>query len=289
MRRGVTRFAVVFAIAAVAMVPAAPALAGPGSGGGGGTGGSEEGTITAVVRLRVGDSTSGGHGCTWERMEGEFGVDNVGSTDFPFTDENGVTFNLWRKSCPETGGGWYLIPETEPEDLLPQLLEQVKSTRLPDPQPTFLALDPVHGWAYVTVPLDFRAGGDSWRTVSATASIGPVWATVTATPVRLTFDPGDPNGPGPVECTGGSPVAAYDPASPGECSYTYRNASSTSPHDGYHFVTTTSIDWSISWTSSSGAGGALDPYSRSATALLPVAEVKGLVICTGSRAEQGGC
>lgn len=289
MPRCVTSFAAVLATAALVTLPAAPATAGPGSGGGGGGGGSDDGAITAVVSFHTGGSSNGGDGCTWERIEGELGVPNVGSAKFPFTDENGVTFNLWRKSCPQGGGGWYLIPETEPEDLLPQLLEQVKSARLPDPQPTFLALDPVHGWAYATVPVDFRAGGDSWRTVSATASIGPVWATVTAMPVRLAFDPGDPNGPGSVVCAGGSPVAGYDPAVPGECSYTYRNASSTSPHDGYHFVTTTSIDWSISWTSSSGAGGALAPYSTSATALLAVAEVKGLVTCTGSRTEQGGC
>lgn len=289
MPRCVTTMAGAFAAAVLVTLPAAPAVAGPGSGGGGGTGGSEEGTITAVVRLRADGSSSGGGGCTWERVDGELGVENVGSTEFPFTDEDGVTFNLWREICPESGGGWYLIPETEPEDLLPQLLEQLKSTRLPKPRPTFLALDPAHGWAYVTVPVDFRAGGDSWRTVSATASIGPVWATVTATPVLLTFEPGDPNGPGPVECAGDSPVAGYDPAVPGECSYTYRNSSSTSPYDGYHFETRTSIDWSISWTSSSGAGGALEPYSTSATSLLAVAEVKGLVTCTGSRTEQGGC
>ena len=65
---------------------------------------------------------------------------------------------------------------------------------LPSPTPTFEMLDPVNNWAYVTVPVDFRAGGNSWRTVSVTASIGPVWATVTAQPVLMTFDPGDPNG-----------------------------------------------------------------------------------------------
>ncbi|MAT03630.1 MAG: hypothetical protein CL424_01090 [Acidimicrobiaceae bacterium] len=288
MRRYLTTVVVVFSAAALAMLPAASVVAGPGSGGGGGTGGSEDGTITAVVRLQVGGTTSGG-GCTWERVEGELGGGETSSATYPFTDEDGVTFNLWRKTCPESGSTWYVIPETEPEDLLPQLLEQLKSTRLPDPQPTFLALDPARGWAYVTVPLDFRAGGDSWRTVSATASIGPIWATVTAQPVRLLFDPGDPNGPGPVECAGDSPIAGYDPALPGACSYTYRNSSSTSPYDGYHFETRTSIDWSITWTSSSGAGGALEPYSTSATALLAVAEVKGLVTCTGSRTEQGGC
>ena len=122
-----------------------------------------------------------------------------------------------------------------------------------------------------------------------TASVGPVWATVTAVPVAMRFDPGDPAGPGAVQCGGADPVAAYVAEVPGACSYTYLNASSTSPYDGYHFLTTTSIDWAISWTSSTGAGGALDPYSTSASAPLAVAEVKGLVTCTGSRGEQGGC
>ena len=57
------------------------------------------------------------------------------------------------------------------------------------PQAVFEMLDPTYGWAYVRTPLDFRAGGDSWRPVSVTASAGPVWATATAQPQRLTFDP----------------------------------------------------------------------------------------------------
>ena len=73
------------------------------------------------------------------------------------------------------------------------------------------------------------------------------------------------------------------------CSYTYLNASSTSPFDAYHFQSRLTIDWSIAWTSSTGEGGVLEPYSTSADALLAVAEVKALVTCTGPRPEQGGC
>jgi len=283
------RLGAAVAFAAVVTLPASRTEAGPGTGGGGGGGGSTGGVITAGVVFRSGGSTGNADGCTWERVEGDLVVSGNGSTSFPTTDANGTTLNLWRKSCPSREDEWFLIPETRPQDLLSGLLEDLKSKRLPDPEPTFLALDPVNNWAYVTVPVDFRAGASSWRTVSVTASIGPVWARVTASPRQLTFDPGDPNGPGPVVCGGSAPVAGYDPAVPGQCSYTYRNASSISPYDGYHFVTTTTIEWAISWTSSTGAGGSLDPYSTSATALLAVAEVKGLVTCTGSRAEQGGC
>jgi hypothetical protein len=289
MPRRVTRRIAAMAAATLAALPGARVAAGPGSGGGTGSAGSDDGVISAIVTVEVDGSEGGGSRCTWERVDGALGAPELGSVTYPYTDDAGTTFNLWKKSCPGQANQWYIVPETEPDDLLPGLLEELKSTRLPDPEPSFLALDPTHDWAYVTVPVDFRAGGDSWRTVSVTAAIGPVWATVTAAPSRLTFDPGDPNGPGPVTCTGEAPIAGYDPTVPGECSYTYRNASSTSTYDGYHFLTTTSIDWSISWTSSTGAGGTLDPYSTSATAPLAVAEVQGLVTCTGSRGEQGGC
>lgn len=267
---------------------ASPAAAAPGSGGGGGGGGSEGGVITATVTLREGGRSSGGSSdCTWERVDGAIGIPSMGVAEYPFV-ENGITYILYRKSCRSGDGGWYLLPQTEPRDLLPSLLRQLRERSLPRPSPVFEMLDPVNHWAFVTVPVDFRAGGDSWRTVSATASIGPVWATVTAQPTTLTFDPGDPAGSGPVSCAGDAPVAAYVAATPGDCSYTYTNASSTSTFDGYHFLTTLTIEWAISWTSSSG-GGTLEPYSTSATAPLAVAEVKGLVSCTGSRGGQGGC
>ena len=201
---------------------------------------------------------------------------------------DGLRYHLWWRDCGGVGA-YVVVAEATPQDLLPGILEQLRQRTLPKPMPVFELLDPEFGWAYVRTPLDFRAGGDSWRPVSVTASLGPVWATVTAEPQTLTFDPGDPAGPGPVACGGDAPVAPYVAETPGACSYTYVNASSTSPFDGYHFQTSMEIAWSISWTSSTGAGGALAPYTTSASALLAVAEVKGLVTCTGSRPEQGGC
>lgn len=276
--------------AALLVVNAPVAIAAPGTGAGGGSGGSADGVLTAGVTMRIGGADSGGGShCSWERVPADIIVTRFGSMSFPYTDDDGVTFNLWHKTCTDGTGDWYVVPETRPEDLLPTLLEELRSRALPEPLLRVYPLDEEHGWVFVQVPVDVRVSAESWRDVSVTASIGAVWATVTAVPVRLVFDAGDPNGPGPVSCGGDGPVAGYDPAAPGVCSYTYRNASSTSPYDGYHFVTTTSIEWSISWTSSTGAGGSLGSYSTSSSELLAVAEVKGLVTCTGSRAEQGGC
>lgn len=259
----------------------------PGDGAGQGQGGTAQGVITASVTFSSEGGTYDASRCTYEMIDGTFDAGSVGQGTWPWTS-NGVTYHLWRRTCPD-GETYVQFPETTPEDILPRLLDRLRHEVLPKPAPVFEMLDPTHGWAYVRTPLDFRVGDGAWAPVAVTASVGPIWATVTAVPSRLTFDPGDPAGPGPVVCTGDGPVAPYVPETPGACAYTYLNASSTSHVDGYHFQTRLTIDWSISWTSSTGAGGPLEPYSTFSDALLAVAEVKGLVTCTGPRPEQGGC
>jgi hypothetical protein len=281
------------AILVISLIVGLPhsAWAGPGDGSGTGSGGSSGGVLTVGVSYSTSGGSGGGDGCSWVLADQVIVIaDGLGQAEWPHTDpQSGVVYHLWTKTCPGGPTVYVQLPAAEPRDLLPELLEQLKRTALPTPTPVFQLLDAEFGWAYVKTPLDFRAGGDSWRTVSVTASVGPVWATVTAVPTRLTFDPGDPAGPGPMSCDGDGPTAAYVAAVPGACSYTYVNASSTSPFDGYHFVTSLTIDWSISWTSSTGAGGPLDGFPTVSSAQLAVAEVKGLVVCTGARPEQGGC
>lgn len=274
---------VVFAIGDVAG-------ASPGDGSGQGGGGSDSGTITAQVNWwSSGGGTTGlNSGCTWMLMTGGLAISGVGEVGWP-REVDGVVLNLWRRTCPD-GDSWFELPVIDPTtELLPVLLTRLQQEQLPAPTPVFAVLDPEFGWAYVRTPLDFRVGGGTWTPVSVTASIGPYWARVTATPGTLTFDPGDAAGAGPASCDGAGPVAAYIADEPGACSYTYMNASSTSAYDGYHFLTTFTIDWQIGWVSSTGAGGPLDPFSTSATAELAVAEAKGIVTCTGALPEQGGC
>ena len=239
--------------------------------------------ITAAVSYGQAGERTGSGGCSWSLVDGSYGAPGVGVGTWPVTLD-GVVYHLWEKSCPD-GFLFYSIPEQSPQDLVPELLRQLRDRVLPKPAPVFELLDPEFGWAYVRTPL--TSGRVVRGPVSVTASIGPVWATVTALPMSLTFDPGDPAGTGPVSC-GGDARSLRTLLRRRVCSYTYgtprrrrRSTATTS--------TTLSIDWSISWTSSTGAGGALEPYSTSATSLLAVAEVKGLVTCTGPRPEQGGC
>lgn len=277
-------------LVAVLAAVSSPVVAHAGVGDGtdnGSSGDSNNGTISAGASYSRQGVRSGRSDCTWTLANSGVTVDDVGSLTWPRVIGE-TTYNLYLRRCPN-GDSWVEVPEVAPTDLLPGLLADLRSRSLPRPTPVFEMLDPEFGWAYVRTPLDFRAGGESWREVSVTASAGPVWATVTAVPTVLTFDPGDPAGAGPVACSGTAPVDPYVAASPGACSYVFTNSSSTSPHDGYHFLTTLSIEWSITWVSSGGGAGTFDPFTTSTTTELAVAEVKGLVICTGPREAQGGC
>ena len=282
MRRSLT----LLALAAALCAAPATAHAAPGDGVDFGSGG-DDGTISAGAGYSREGVRSGRSNCSWTLANSGVTVDEVGSISWPRVVGD-TTYNLYVRRCPD-GESFVEVAETTPADLLPALLRDLQSRMLPPPTPVFEALDPEYGWAYVRTPLDFRAGGNSWREMSVSASAGPVWATVTAMPTTLTFDPGDPNGDGPVSCRGAAATAPYVPELPGECSFTFMNASSTSEHDGYHFLTTMSIQWTITWTSSGGGAGSFDPYTTSTTAELAVAEVKGLVTCTGPRSSQGGC
>jgi hypothetical protein len=97
-----------------------------------------------------------------------------------------------------------------------------------------------------------------WHMRSVTVTAGPVWATVTAAPVSLTFQPGA--GLSSVTCAG--PGTAYDRDKPAaqqhtNCSYTYLQPSAGLPGNVYRASVT--VTWRVTWTGSGGTGGVLDP------------------------------
>ena len=277
--------------AAASLAFAGQAMAAPGTGESQGSGGSEGDRIVAVASYSTGggEPFSSGDSCGWFLIDGggptyESGV----ALWWPWMDAASLLHHLWKRDCAGVLD-FFDIATVTAQDLLPGLLEELQTRVLPKPVPKFEMLDAEFGWAYVRVPLDFRAAENSWRPVSVSATAGPLSVTVTGRPTLLSFSSGDQKRPESVSCTGLAPVAAYMAAVPGECSYTYMNASSTSLFDHYHFQTSLSTTWEISWTSSSGAGGGLPSFTTSSSVLLAVAEVKGLVTCTGPRPEQGGC
>jgi hypothetical protein len=85
----------------------------------------------------------------------------------------------------------------------------------------------------------------AWRTLSASATAGPVTTTAVATPTKVVWNMGDGD---TVTCDG--PGTPYDPSTPEattNCSYTW-------PAPGSFQVTAT-VYWSVSWTARGAAGG----------------------------------
>jgi hypothetical protein len=110
----------------------------------------------------------------------------------------------------------------------------------------------------VGLPEWFWIPAGEWHARSVTVTAGPAWATATAVPLSLTFQPGA--GLSPVSCTG--PGAAYDRHKPAaqqhtNCSYTYLQPSAGLPGNAYR--ASVAVTWRITWAGSGGAGGVLDP------------------------------
>ncbi len=129
----------------------------------------------------------------------------------------------------------------------------------------------------VGLPEWFWVPAASWHSRSVTVRAGAVWATVTAAPVGLTFEPG--GGISPVSCAG--PGTAYDRREPAgaqhtDCAYTYLVPSTGQPGDGYQASVT--VTWRVSWMGSGGAGGILDrALAVPVDITVPVAQGEALV------------
>jgi hypothetical protein len=231
---------------------------------------------TIGITLTVGgsaDSRSGsGPTCRWVRTapQGYDSDDNV----FVKTID-GVIHNHYSKICPGVVSGFW-IPETSVRVGAAALRDAV--TRVL-PAPTFGSAPPASAnivkydtWLW-SDPTQFVA-------VTATATIatgaGAVAASVTATPLRLVFDPGEP-GSQPVVCQW--PGRAWTPAdgnSDSDCMYAYRHSSSISATGT--FAARWSTVWSVTWTSSAGGGGTLDAaYLTTTDVDIDVKEVQAIV------------
>lgn len=165
-------------------------------------------------------------------------------------------------------------PVVTPQQLLQQALSELQI-------PTLRAQTaPPRGKdALVGLPEWFWVRRNQWHPLSVTVSAGPVWATATASPTALSFQPGA--GLGPVSCAGPGPAYNPNPApSAGpqhtECAFTYLQPSAGQPGNAYQASIT--VTWNISWTGSGGVGGVVDAGLQIPFAFpIPVAQGEALV------------
>lgn len=138
-----------------------------------------------------------------------------------------------------------------------------------------------HPYTIVNANTWFWTDPATWQPVSKTVTAGAVWGKATATPVSLSFTPGD--GSSPVSCNGpGSEWKANEqtwlaPVNPDGCSYRYLNSSLGVGGDD-QVTATYSITWNVTWSGSDGTGGAFNNMQTQTDSRFAVAEVQTVVV-----------
>jgi hypothetical protein len=156
---------------------------------------------------------------------------------------------------PNPFGGVTLVGGNGVPAVTPQELLQIAEGELRVPWLVPGTAPPMSHKGLVGLPEWFWVPAGQWRPVSVTVSAGPVWATVTATPSRLSFDPG--GGLSGVTCPGpGTPYSAAAARHPNPCTFTYTQSSARQPGAAYQAAV--SVVWRVSWTGSGGVGGTLN-------------------------------
>lgn len=239
-------------------------------------GGATSGVVWANVQFGTPPSPGGSStgSCTW-RPATTYDTGIGYTTDITRT-VLGVLQRLYERSC---NGVTTLVWVSQPTPgQLGQAARDVVIGRLPAPLPRTA---PPASRVIVHSSLWFWTDPSVWREVSVTAWVptpdgGVLWSRTTARPVRLRFEPAAVGSVG-VSCAGPGRVwtLADGDVTPSPCSVTFVHDSSLAP--GGRFPATLGIDWSISWTSSTGRGGALPGHRTVADVPMTVSEIQALV------------
>ena len=261
-----------------AVLPGSPARAAEGGGS------ANDDSIEAEVRdgTPPAEGTSGV--CAWQIATG---VDPVTGrlTEQTITRmRNGRRETLYQRTC--TGNGhehWYQwISESTTE----RVRTRAEATATEKLARLVFRTAPAQDRVVVNVGTWFWVPRALWKQVSATAYVatpaGIVSVTVTATPSRLRFDPG--NGDDAVWCHG--PGEAWTPrhgdSAVSDCMYTYRRASTSrlsrrfGSVDG-RFRARTAVEWKVRVTSNFGLAFPLPSVRTGLTAPVTVHELQALL------------
>jgi hypothetical protein len=133
-------------------------------------------------------------------------------------------------------------------------------------EPQIATSPPAGAFQLVGLPT-YLSVGAAWATAEQTATVGAVSSTVTATPVEVAWEPGD--GSPAVTCATGGSTDQPD------CAHTYIHSSSDA--DGGTYALTATITWEVTWSATTGEGGALEPVTRTATIPVTVQQAQAVL------------
>jgi hypothetical protein len=188
----------------------------------------------------------------------------------PGTPAGPTTETLHVRRCPGREPASVWVPDGVDVEVLVSSAEQRVSEQLPVPVLEMSPDPSVGGTVNLGLWLAVEDPGD----VSVTASVGPVWASVTARYVRTSWSMGNGD---VVECDGvGSPIVEVDTVEQGPCGYTYRWPSSPefTGSDALAYSVSVTGHWVVSYSTSTGEGGSLAGLERSAEFAYAVRELQ---------------
>lgn len=242
------------------------------------SGGSDpaNGSIDAGVYHYFGRWSGRRSSCAWELYFGDSLLDRIDDHAPVRKVVGGVEYRLFTKSCPGRNPTvvWVGPPSARTlvgdsfDDLIARLPKPAHRSA-PRPDSAYVQTPT---WIWTTTPWS-ESSITAWVPTETNAT---VWATTTAVPVRLRFDPGD--GTPEITCDGpGVPwTDDTDSAAVPSCGHVFRHTSLTA-EDGTVFRASLSIDWDVSWTSSTGDGGPLAPVTTSTNVGYRVGEIQAVV------------
>jgi hypothetical protein len=278
--------ATVTAAAFVLVAGAAPVAANGGAGGGGGCDPYIDGTVIPVPCSSssggTGDGSGGGGAAATNNLCSTTVLDKVQSQSLglPWPPPAGKSWALLDCLTVTTGiivQAVLVSNATGASAIAPQqlLITALGELRIPYLWPD--TAPPRGHDGLVGLPEWFWIPAGDWRRREVTVSAGPVWASVTAVPIGVTFAPGA--GLSPASCAG--PGTPYNPRRPAaaqrtDCSYIYEQPSVGQPGNAYQASAT--VTWRVSWTGSGAAGGVLDAaLPVTVNFAVPVAQGEALV------------
>ncbi len=193
-------------------------------------------------------------------------------TGTPMTEDG----HRWSVQCTNAAGRFFEygigIPAGEtPVD--PVTVRNSAVASLAMPAPAMAAnppLDDPDRFSVVRIPTWFWIA-DPWEPITSTASDGGITVTVTATPISVTWDPGD--GSASVVCDDAG--VAWQPGlgdDDTDCSYTYTQSSAGEADDAYRLSAT--VAWDLTWTINGIDQGRFATYEPTTTVDHRVGEIQ---------------
>ncbi len=212
-------------------------------------------------------------GCTWRVINGDDRA--LAMYDADGTRLQSETGRWLERVCegqPVAVGGAFAVPEQNQSPVDPVVVARRARRSVAIPAPPIQTSPPVDRRLYTRVPTWLWLEPGWWRDYSATADSRGVSTSVSARPVRAVWSMGDG---GTTACHG--PGQAWRPGSADDgtdCSYLYKDSSAGQP-DGTFTITVT-VEFAMSWSSNTGAGGTLAPITRSASVPAVVGEIQAI-------------